>query len=195
MRWLDTHSQGRTTAGAAMGRLNVLLIYEDLSTGLRARWAFEQTARQLEGEADFYVDLWKFDLLCEPALLQRAANDAAKADIVFLSAHGQGELPGTVNVWLKQWLERRGGEPCALAVLLDEGAGDNAAADQALQALQAMALAGGVQVFLNAGEALQTRWQSALDEVQRHPEAVTMMPAGMHREFEVHSYRDWGINE
>jgi hypothetical protein len=195
MRSLDTDNQGETTAGGATDRLNVLLVYEDLGTGLRARWAFEQTARQLEGEAGFNVNLWKFDLLREPVLFQRAVNDAAKADIVFLSAHGHGVLPVAVDLWLKRWLERRGGEPCALVVLLDDVAGDNATADQALQALQATALAGGVQVFLNAGEALPTRRQSALDEVQHHPESVTTMLTGMHREFEVHSYRDWGINE
>jgi hypothetical protein len=80
-------------------------------------------------------------------------------------------------------------------VMLDEVPGDNAAANQAMQALHATALAGGVQVFLYPGDALQTRRQPALDGVQRHPEGVTMVPEGIHREFEVHSYRDWGINE
>ena len=159
MRSLDTDSEGKTTAGAARDRLNVLLVYEDLSTGLRARWVFEQTAGQLEVEADFNVDLWKFDLLREPALLQRAATEAAKADIVFLSAHGHGELPSAVDLWLKEWLERRGEEPCALAVLLDEAAGDTAATNQTLQALHAAAMARGVQVFLHADEAPQTRRQ------------------------------------
>jgi hypothetical protein len=109
MTFLDIDNEGAAAVGEAMGRLDVVLVYEDFSTGLRARQAFEQVVRQLEMEADFNVDLWEFDLLREPALRERAAKEAAKANILFLSAHGQGELPGTVNLWLKQWLEHRGG--------------------------------------------------------------------------------------
>lgn len=195
MTSFDIDNEGEAAGGEARGRLDVLLVYEDFGTGLRARRAFEQVARQLELEADFNVDLWKLDLLHEPALLELVANEAAKAHIVFLSAHGQGELPGTANLWLQQWLERRGGEPCALVVLLDRPAGDTAAANQTLEALRATALAAGVEVFLPAAEALHTERQSALDENHPHPETRAGRPGEIVRRLELHPYRDWGINE
>ncbi len=195
MRSLDTDSEDKATAGAGTGKLSVLLVYEDLSTGLRARRAFEETARRLASEADFNVDLWKFDLLREPVLLQWATKAAADADIIFLSAHGYGELPHAVDLWLKRWLESRGGGPCALVVLLDQEAGDNAAATQALQGLHARALAGGVEIFLQAGGTLRTQQPSTLVDVQRDAKATAIIPGESHREFERHSYRDWGINE
>jgi hypothetical protein len=194
MTFVDTDSEGETAASAATDRLSVLLVYEDLSTGLRARRAFEAAVQQPELEADFSVDLWRFDLLREPALLRMAANEASKVDIVILSAHGQGVLPAAIDLWLRLWLEKRGGEPSALVVLLDEVSGEDASANQALRALRARAVAGGAEVFLQGGEVFQAQRHFALDDVQGHP-AVTMMPEQNQGELERHSYRDWGINE
>jgi hypothetical protein len=195
MTFVETDSHGGTPAGAATDSLSVLLVYEDLTTGLRARRAFEAAVQQPELEADFSVDLWRFDLLREPALLRMAANQASKADIVFLSAHGYGVLPAAVDLWLRQWLEQRGGEPSALVVLLDDVSGEDAAANQALRALRARAVAAGAEVFLQAGELFQAQRPFAFDDLQRHPEAVTMMPEQSQGELERHAHRDWGINE
>ncbi len=157
MSLVNIAKDGEAALGEARGRLDVLLVHEDLSTELRARQAFEQVRPQIEMDAD--VDLWKFDLFREPGLLERAATEAAKADIVFLSAHGQGELPARANKWLERWFESRSGEPSAVVVLLDTPAGDTAAADQRWEGLRAAALAARVDVFLDAGEALQTERQ------------------------------------
>jgi len=156
MSSLDIEYHGEAVTGEATGRLDVLLVYEDFSTGLRARQAFDKVACQLKPDTDFKVDLWKFDLLREPALLEWAATEAAKADIVFLSAHGQDQLPKAAHSWLEQWFERRGGEPCALVVLLDKAPGDAAGAGQTWEALRAAALAAGVDVFHHSAEALQS---------------------------------------
>jgi len=181
--------------GEATGRLDVLLAYEDFSTGLRARQSFEKVARQLELNAAFKVNLWRFDLLREPGLLERATTEAANADIVFLSAHGRGELPGMAKLWLEHWFERRGAEPCALVVLLDMLAGDTAAVNQVWETLRAAAVAAGVDVFLHAAEALQTGGQPAADAIRAHPESRPAPPGEALHIVEGHSYRHWGINE
>jgi hypothetical protein len=192
---LDIDKDRETAVGEARARLHVLLAYEDFSTGLRARQAFEPVARQIEVDADFNVTLWNFDLLREPVLIERAATEAAKADIVFLSAHGQGELPGAVDSWLKQWFERRGAEPCALVVLLDTEAGDTEAPNRTWEALRATALAAGLDVFRPAPEALQTERAPAVDEITRPLETRTALPAHLLRSVELSPYWDWGINE
>jgi uncharacterized protein YozE (UPF0346 family) len=181
--------------GEVTGRLDVLLAYEDFSTGLRARQSFEKVARQLELNAAFKVNLWRFDLLREPGFLERATTEAANADIVFLSAHGRGELPGMAKLWLEHWFERRGAEPCALVVLLDMLAGDTAAVNQVWETLRAAAVAAGVDVFLHAAEAFQTGGQPAADEIRAHPESRPAPPGEALHIVERHSYRHWGINE
>lgn len=195
MSFLDIDKDREAAVGEARARLHVVLVYEDFSTGLRARQAFQPVARQLEVDADINVGLWNFDLLREPALLERAATEAAKADIVFLSAHGQGELPGAANLWLKQWFERRGAEPCALVVLLDTLAGDTAATNRTWAALRATALAAGLDVFLPAPEAPQTERAAALDEITRPLEIRTALPDQLLHNVELSPYWDWGINK
>ena len=191
----DVDSWGDAAVGEARGRLDVLLVYEDLSTGLRARYAFEQVRRQLNPEADLNLHLWRFDLLRQPPLLERAAREAAKADVVFLSAHGQGELPGIVNSWLAQWAERRHGGPCALVVLLDTRGGDASTANSALEALRTRALAAGVNVFVHAPGTRQTEWDSASDEISPLPETPAAPPVHILHGDGRHLHRDWGINE
>jgi acetylornithine deacetylase/succinyl-diaminopimelate desuccinylase-like protein len=197
MSAFDVEYDGEAVNGEAAGGVDVLLVYEDFSTGLRARQAFEKVARQLKLDADFKVNLWKFDLLREPALLERAATEAAQADIVFLSAHGQDELPEAAHTWFDQWFERRDGKPCALVVLLDTLAGNTAKAHQAWEPLRAAALASGLDVFLHAAEELQTVRQSALDQTRPHPEsraALMDLDESLQRA-EPQPYRHWGINE
>jgi hypothetical protein len=195
MTSVEVHNEGKAAAGEAIGGVEVLLVYEDLSTGLRAREAFERVARQLELEADFEVELWKFDLLREPALLELAANDAATADIVFLSAHGQGELPGTVHLWLGHWLERRVGAPCALVILTDTLAGAPATANQRLEGFCARAMAAGVDVFLHAAEESPTERQPVPDQIHPHAETRIALTDELLHSVELHPYRHWGINE
>ncbi|HWV99007.1 MAG TPA: hypothetical protein VNZ64_04865 [Candidatus Acidoferrum sp.] len=197
MSAFDLEYNGEAVNDEAAGELDVLLVYEDFSTGLRARRAFEKVACQLKLDADFKLGLWKFDLLREQALLERVATEAAQADIVLLSAHGPDELPEAAHTWFELWFERRGGEPCALVVLLDTLAGDTAKAHQAWEPLRAAALAAGLDVFLHPAEELQTERQSALDETRPHPESrAALMDLGESlQRAEPPPYRHWGINE
>jgi hypothetical protein len=188
-------NDGKSARGEVGERLNVMLIYEDFTTGLRARQAFEQIGCELDLDADFSVDLWKFDLLRQPALLERAATVAAESDIVILSAHGRDELPGTADIWLEQWFDRRSGEPCALVVLLDKLAEDTLTPNQPFWALRTAALAAGVDVFFHASEALQTERPSALDEIRPQPESREGFSDEIIHRLERHPYRHWGINE
>ncbi len=93
MNCVGTSADAGSAAGKEPLRLDVLAVYEDFATGLRARQTLDQTVQRLEADADVQVNLWRFDLLREPALRQQAAEEAAEADIVFVSMHGQSELP------------------------------------------------------------------------------------------------------
>jgi hypothetical protein len=195
MSFLEVDNDGEPAVSKARGKLEVLMVYEDLSTGLRARQAFEQLAQQLEFDTDFRLDLWKFDLLREPTLLERAASEAAKSDIVILSAHGQHELPRTTHMWLEQWLERRSGQPCALVILLDALFSGTAASNRTWEALRAAALTAGMDVFLHPAEAVPAERPSNLDQIRLEHETRAATPADFLRGAEPHPYRHWGINE
>ncbi len=82
-----------------------------------------------------------------------------------------------------------------MVLLLDHVAGGNAAAKGALRDLHARALAGGVEIFLQADETLNTPPPSAQVDAQGEAKAMAIIPGKSHREFELDSYRGWGINE
>lgn len=174
--------------------MEVLLVYEDLSTGLRAREAFEHVVGQLEMEADFDLKLWRFELLREPALLERAVSDGAEADIVFLAAH-DGELPPVVKLWFNRWLERKDGERWALAVSLDPDADDTLAAGRMLGPLGAALSLASVDVFLHRGHAPPMGSDTGTDGTPQQTRTGTAAQAESLHDSEDYPSRDWGINE
>src|SRR5689334_25075739 len=88
-------------------KLNVLMVYEDLGTGVRARQTLDETLHRLAVDTDVHVKMWKFDLLREPSLHQQAVDEATEARVVFVSAHGREELPATVWSWFQQLADKQ----------------------------------------------------------------------------------------
>lgn len=194
MKDLYTRAEDRYAAGEGPLRLEALVVYEDLATGLRARQTLDRTVRELAADADVLVNLWRFDLLSEPGLRQRAAKEAADADIVFVSAHGRGALPATVNLWFREWFASKGGEPCALAVSLDANAKDTPSAIQMMEALDAAVRRAGVDLFLHVGEA-RSELEAGSKNLPRPAETPPLLIDEIVPPAERHARRGWGINE
>ena len=175
-------------------RLGALVVYEDFPTGLRARQTLERLAHRLQADAESRLNLWRFDLLEEASLRAQAAQEAADADLVVVSAHGRENLPATVNLWMEEWLCRKGNERCALVLSLDSGAQRTPAATQTVAGLEALAQLANVDVFLDFNLAT-TDWESAFEEIHDRAETTTRLMDGILHEFERQSFRHWGINE
>src|ERR1035441_3122721 len=71
--------------------LAVLLLYEDLSTALRAKHSLDLLPLQLGGDAALGTRLWRLDLLGKSMLAEQAAIEGAAADVIILSLHGRSE--------------------------------------------------------------------------------------------------------
>ncbi len=99
--------------------LEVLVLYEDLSTALRAKHSLDRLADQLVAEVGFCVRWWRLDLLDASLLAEQAAIEAAAASVIILSLHGRNELRSEACGWLNRWLTHKADRPCALAALLD----------------------------------------------------------------------------
>jgi len=194
-RGLAQGKEPMTAAREERTWLEVMLMYEDFSTGLRARREFDAVASLLKLEVDFRVNFWRFDLLREPVLFDWATEEAAQADMVFLSAHGPNDLPAAIDFWLQRWLARRIGEPCALSVVLDHSARDTVATNRLLEELRAMAGPAGVDVFLGAADAPQKGWGAAVQEIQGYAETRVGMLEETLRPSALGSQRHFGINE
>jgi hypothetical protein len=99
--------------------LEVLLLYEDLATALRAKQSLDLLPGQLGGATALGTRLWRLDLLGEPLLAEQAAIEAAAADVIVLSLHGRTALRPEARDWLSRWLHHKEDRPYALAALLD----------------------------------------------------------------------------
>ena len=82
----------------------IIIIYENLAAGIRAQETAERLSKQLNPDTEMNVDLWKFDLLAHTSMQERAARDAADADMLIVSADANTKLPVHVRSWLERLL-------------------------------------------------------------------------------------------
>lgn len=106
-------------AAEELGVPEVVIVYEDFSTGLRAKQLFDRLFQRMES-AKYRLNMWKFSVLHLHALRSQAIHDAASAAILCVSAQGQGELPPPVYDWANQWSHSSGPHPYALVALLEK---------------------------------------------------------------------------
>jgi hypothetical protein len=94
--------------------LNAFVLYENVATGLSAKYLLERMTLELGLEVDLSERLWKYDAVRDPLLKTEAMHQAENSDVVIVSANGGGEPPKEVKSWLREWIDHRTGKPCAL---------------------------------------------------------------------------------
>jgi hypothetical protein len=102
----------------------VLVLHEDLPTGLRASAVFQKVKNGLGAETHSRIHWWRFAMLQETELADSALHQAKRADIVFLAMHSDRNLPTDVRNWLLKWLGTKDYKRCVLVVSLDSSAQD-----------------------------------------------------------------------
>ncbi len=97
---------------------NVVIAFEDFSTGKQAEGAYDFLVANLSHEWQVASQMWKFEVLSIPELREMAAKDVASANLIIISSHGDRELPTDVKEWIELWLGHRG-DTVALVALFD----------------------------------------------------------------------------
>ena len=82
-------------------KFKVVIIYEDGSTGKRAKLFYDKLIHQLEDECVFSLELWSFQVLAIPEIRKAAADSIAEADFVIFSLRGEAELPARLRLWIE----------------------------------------------------------------------------------------------
>lgn len=100
--------------------LNVMLIYEDLAAGRRAKELLDRLRHRLGPEAEMEIHLCRFDLLQVPQFREEAMEHGLGADILILSARHGVEVPSHVQDWLETCRNAGASRSAALVMLLDE---------------------------------------------------------------------------
>jgi hypothetical protein len=97
----------------------VVIIYEDLETGLRAKQLQDRLLSQDQGGGKFSQELWSFEVLSLPEWREAAARAAAHADMVIVSVHGRGKPPASFNACLAGFLQYQPAPGGALVAMFD----------------------------------------------------------------------------
>jgi len=129
--------------------LQVFVVHEDYSAGLRAKEAFHQIGSQLGLPHSFDLELWRTALLEDFGLRRAAERLAARADIIFLSLRGDRPLPLGLRAWLVYWTMQREERPCVLVASFDERFRCSHTVLEILQDLVRVAAPQGLQVILH----------------------------------------------
>ena len=152
-------SLGEPEAGAQKyaTTLEVLVVHEDMPTGLRAKQVLDRLSKEPDVNLHFVVKLWTFKSLQDLVLHQHAVKDASDVFILFLSLHGHTELPIHVCELVDQWIAAREG-PGALVVSLDKSLRDAPSTRSILEGLRTKVLFGEVDLFPHFGVAPSSAW-------------------------------------
>src|SRR5262245_39605764 len=104
-----------------LDQLRVLLAYEDLEIGHRARDKF----RRIAGSAGARVveaPMWSFDNLSLPHFHDVAVEQAERAEIVIIAWRARTDFSPEFKSWLERWTRRRRADCGALILLFDPAA-------------------------------------------------------------------------
>jgi hypothetical protein len=169
----------------------VLVVYEDFVAGRRAGDTCSFLLSQLGDEFEFRSEMWKFEILRNPKLVEIAAAEALEADVIIVASRGTAPLPREVTNWIERWLPLRVERTGALIIAQIEGSMILKRAATAVYAYLEKVAATAKMDFLphffaGAEKASPSRPPLAPEVSSPHWDELIQRPA---------TTRHWGINE
>jgi hypothetical protein len=110
---------------------NVVIMYEDLGTGKRAKKGLDYVAEELRNDFEFRHSMWRLDVLQEPKLNVMAAPALAEADLLILSLHSKGQIPAKIRALIDERLAQTADHDCVLVALFEGVASESRSSVQA----------------------------------------------------------------
>jgi hypothetical protein len=160
----------------AKPQFNVVIAYEDFATGRHAQETFDFLARNLEPELILDSQMWKFDVLGNAKLREMATRDAAEADLIMISTHGEGDLPPEVKGWVDEWIGRLC-SAMALVKLTDRHLGGHPQDDVIRAYLQTVAHRAGMDFFAQPDEWPDRHEDFSLQQISERAHATSTLMA------------------
>ena len=158
----------------ARPEFNVVLAYDEIAGGMRAKEFFDSLAR-LHGELfKFTCQLWNFEAMREPQLFEAAVRDASRAEMIVIATRRKEGVSGDARRWMERWLPSKDSSRDAILVLLT-GKSTGADCEGAIRAsLRQMADKRGVAFLSKEIDWPETEAQFAVPSAGRmlHEEAL-----------------------
>jgi hypothetical protein len=173
---------------------NVVIAYQDFDTGKHAKKTYDFLVENLGQRCQFANQMWKFEVLSIPKLREMAARDAAMADIIMISCHGN-ELPPEVKAWIELWVAEPN-YPIALVALFDCADKQGTHTQEVRSYLASVARRGQMEFFAQPDDWPGSKNPEADFKFQRGTtpdnQAISALAGAVQRDS---SFLHWGINE
>jgi hypothetical protein len=101
---------------------NVVIMYEDFGTGMRAKKGLDYVAEEFGNDLEFRHSMWRLDILQDPKLNVLAAPALAEADLLIISLRGEGQLPAKIRALINERLAQTVNHEIALVALFEGAA-------------------------------------------------------------------------
>lgn len=173
--------------------IEVLLAYQDLRTGLRAREFLDHVLDGCQMQVEFSLTLWNLDMLHSPEIREQAVSDACAANLILLSLGGENGFEPQTEAWLNEWIARCGDEECALAVLIHSDVQGLHSVGHALLWLQQTTRPTQVRLFVGFMPSSGTGELYGVKSSRQHREAPPFVGHNILSRLDAHS--DGGLNE
>jgi hypothetical protein len=128
---------------------NIVIVYENIEAGIRARETAERITSELDGEMDINSNIWNYELLRQRQLRAQAAADASVADMIVISVSNPEQLPAFVQAWVDEWMFDRAGGAAALVLILNGNAARRGERSTVVQHLRTVARRSQMAFFCN----------------------------------------------
>lgn len=167
MKVQQTSLPSAGTFGGIPSALSVLIAYQDVEAGLRARKVLDRILESLGTEANCDVRLWKFGWLTFQDCREEALEDGSRADLILLSARGDQPPSPELKHWLTTSLGQHSGGARALALLLDEGSQGTPIANDWLRFARTLSGITGAELFTGFEHAPTAETQLVIQQIHR----------------------------
>jgi len=97
----------------------VVIAYDNFSSGVRARRFFDQHFAPGDPAGKYRCQMWDFAGLRPDCVRARAVRDAGESDVVCVAVSSHDSLPEAVKAWAERWAHERGPHFCLLVLLLE----------------------------------------------------------------------------
>jgi hypothetical protein len=96
----------------------VLLLYDDLDSGVYATEFFDRIAKMLHDDISMNFHIWNFESIHLTMLYKSIYESALNADIIAFAVQENHPIPAWISEWSQSWLELKQPGSCALLGIL-----------------------------------------------------------------------------
>ncbi len=132
---------------------NVVVAYDDVPMGVRAKHVLDSIGRTLAPDCHLVVNIWKFSMLHLTELAESAVIEAVAADMIILALREDNGVPHETKTWIEAWLQRRASAAGALVLLFDPDNQPSVSARSAHAYLEGVGKRSNLDVFALSDEA------------------------------------------